>query len=167
MADLILTNRKAIKLITERKKELEDRLGVTISLTGKKITFDGPALHEYEAEIVFGAINFGFPIKIALDLKNPEIAFQKLNIKDFTRRKNLRDVKARVIGKEGKTKRTLADLGDCDIVVNNNDIGIICPTENMQEEITAITNLIRGSKEANVYKYLERMNRERKKHKFK
>ena len=47
--------------------------------------------------------------------------------------------------------------------VDEFEIGIIASAETIQETVTAITNLIRGSKQGNVYAFLERMNAERKK----
>jgi len=107
-------------------------------------------------------MNFSFPLKEALLLTNEGYIFRKINIKDFTRRKNLDEVRARLIGTEGKTKRAMEEISGCVLVIKDKIVGIIGSTESIKDATTAITRLIKGSKQANVYSYLERMNREKK-----
>jgi ribosomal RNA assembly protein len=144
------------------KSDLERKLNVKITIEGKKVTIDGSPADEFDAKEVIEAIGFGFSTAKALQIKSGEFMFRKLSIKKFTRRKDLREVKARLIGTEGKTKRTIENLSKCDLVISGNSIGIICSAELMETELTAIENLIRGSKQANVYRYLEKMNAIRK-----
>lgn len=150
-------------LNSKQKETLEKELNVKIKIKGKTIEFTGDALEEYEASLVLEAIIFGFPIKTALLLKDPEFLFREIAIKNFTRRKSLDTVKARIIGKHGKTKETIEKISGCKVIVKENSVGIIGLAEEMEYAITAITNLIKGSKQSNVYSYLERINRERKK----
>jgi KH domain-containing protein len=143
-------------------KELEYKLKVRMSFQGRSLSISGEAIDEYEASIIINAINFGFSAKQALSLQEPDMQFRILNIKDFTRRKNLKEVRARLIGTEGKTKRTLENVGNCEIVINDNEIGVIGTANTLDETTTAIVSLIRGSKQGNVYAFMEKMNRERK-----
>jgi ribosomal RNA assembly protein len=156
MESIIFSNTAEIK---KAKAELEKKLSIKIEITGKKVTISGEGINEYEASIVLDAINLGFSAKKALFLLDPEIQFRTLNIKEFTNRKILRDVRARVIGREGKTKRTIEELTDSTIIVKDNTIGIIGYANTIENTLTALRNLIRGSKEANVYRFLEEMNR--------
>lgn len=144
--------------LKKTKNDLEKKLNVKITIDGKKVTIDGSAADEFDAKEVISAIGFGFSAPKALQIKSGEFFFRKINIKKFTRRKDLRDVRARLIGTEGKTKRTIENLSNCSIVISGNSVGIICSAESMEAELTAIENLIRGSKQANVYRYLEKMN---------
>lgn len=147
----------------EREKEiLEKKLNVHVDVKRKRVTIEGPALEEYEATMVFEAINFGFPTDIALLLKDEEMAFTRLPIKNFTRRVDLEVVKARLIGTQGRTRRTIENIADCHLRVQGNEVGIICSAEEVEYAITAVTNLIRGSKQSNVYKFLERINTQKK-----
>jgi len=156
MESIIFSNTAEIK---KAKTELERKLDIKITITGKRVSFEGSGLNEYEASMILDAINLGFSAKKALLLLDPEIQFRSLNIKEFTNRKILKDVRARVIGREGKTKRTIEDLTDSTIIVKDNTIGIIGYANTMENTLTALRNLIRGSKEANVYRFLEEMNR--------
>lgn len=144
--------------LRKAKAGLEKKLNVSIYIEGKKITIEGEPADEYEALIVLNAISFGFSPKKALLLTGEGIEFRKINIKDFTRRKNLQDVRARIIGAEGKTKHTIESITGCDIMIKNNEAGIIGPAEHIRDAVTAIANLAKGTKQANVYRFLERMN---------
>src|SRR3989344_6037736 len=92
-----------IARITKNRKKLEERLHVKIDNSGKDITVTGNPEDEYVAVKVIEALDFGFPFSVALLIKEDDLMFEILNIKDHTRRKDLRSVRARIIGKEGKT----------------------------------------------------------------
>ena len=151
-----------IKELKKEKELVEQKLGVKLTIVGKKVTFEGEAYKEYEASIVLEAMQFGFSARKALSLTDERLAFRKIPMKNFTRRKNMQEVRSRVIGKDGKTKRTIEDISNSDVIINENTIGIICPAEEVEEANTAITNLIKGTKQANVYRFLERMNASKK-----
>ncbi len=158
-----------LQKIAEVKKEqqmLEEKLNIKMFIKGKQVTISGESLDEYEASVVFEAISFGFSIQTALLLKSEDFMFRRINIKHVTNRKNLEIVKARVIGTHGKVRRALEQLADCRIIIMGNEIGIIGPTEDMEEATTGVESLIRGSKQSNVYNYLEKRNKERKEQKW-
>ncbi len=162
MQTIIFKNLKELK---RAKNELEKKLNIKIKIKAKKVEIRGNSLEEYEASIVLDAINFGFSAKKALALKEESKIFRILNIKNFTRKKNLKEVRARIIGKEGKTKRTIENIAECNIIIKDNEMGIIGDAESIKELITGITNLIKGTKQSNTYRYLERLNK-RKNRKF-
>ena len=149
---------KKVKELQNEKERLERRLEVKINIQGKKVTIEGDSFKEFEALMILEAMQFGFSANKALTLMDEQIVFRKIPIKSFTRRKNLTEVRGRIIGKEGKTKRTIEDISGCDLAINDGEIGIIGPAEQIEEATTAITNLIRGTKQANVYRFLERIN---------
>lgn len=153
---------QTIRKLKENQKLLESKLNVKLIVKGRQVVIEGSPLEEYEAYQVLDAFDFGFELKDALLLKNESYIFRKLPIKDFTRRKNLEEVRGRIIGTEGKTKRTMENVSGCAIVVHDNLVGLIGLAENIEEATTAITNLIRGTKQANVYRFLERMNAAKK-----
>jgi ribosomal RNA assembly protein len=151
--------------LTELKRNLallQSELDVKITIKGKQTTIEGESVNEYEARIVLEAISFGFSAKKALYLKEPDMIFRILHIKDFTRRKNLEEVRGRIIGSQGRTKKTIEAISDCHLVLNGNELGIIAHTDLIEEATTALENLIKGSKQGNVYKYLEKMNKSKK-----
>ena len=159
METIIFNNPSEVK---KNKELLEHKLKVTIQIGGRKVAFEGSSFDEYEASIVLEAISFGFPAHTAILLKDEDVVFRRLSIKDFTRRRNLEIVKARLIGTQGRTKHTIENLADCKIIINGNEIGIICLGEDIDYIITSLTNLIRGAKQANIYRFLEGINAQRK-----
>jgi len=155
-----------MKRINEVRKEIEklkNALNVEITISGRKAVIGGDPLDEYEAMIVLEAIELGFSVKKALTLKDEVNIFRKIFVKNLTKRKDLWSVRARIVGKEGRTKRAIEDISGCSVVLSENTVGIIGPAEKIEEATTALSNLIRGSKHANVYRYLERTNASRKK----
>jgi ribosomal RNA assembly protein len=146
---------KVIRII-KSKDNLEKELNVTLEINGKEISISGKPEEEYIAEKVIEALDFGFPFSAALKIKKEEILFEILNIKEFTHQKNFERVRGRVIGKEGKALQTISSLSDCHIELSGNKLGIIGDAENIRNVEEACKLLIKGSKHANVYAYLEK-----------
>lgn len=154
MKTLTLNN---VQKIAKNKALLERKLNIKITINKSNVTIDGKATDEYEAEKVLAAISFGYTAYQAIDLIDPEFEFRKLNIKSYTRRKNLTEVKARIIGTKGKTKRVLEDISECSIIIHDNTVGILGPSEFVEITTLAVGNLIKGTKQGNVYRYIEKM----------
>ena len=156
---------KKILEVQKNKELIEKELKVKIKIVGHKVSVEGEPVEEYIAESVFCAINFGFPIRKSLMLKSEETVFKIIHIKSYTKR-NLKDVLARLIGKRGKTRKTFSEISGCEIIVKDTEVGILGEVEAVGNAETAIISLIRGSKQANMYRYLERMNREKRLREF-
>ena len=148
--------------IRETKGEVERKLNVKITILGKQAKIEGEPVEENEASTIIEALDLGFTLKEAMKLTDENIIFRKISIKQFTTKRNMESIRGRIIGTEGKTKRTIEQISGCAIVVHQSAVGIIGPAEGIEEATTAIKNLIKGSKQANVYAFLERMNREQK-----
>lgn len=157
----IASNR--IAEIKKKKALLERKLKVKIEIKDPIVKIEAEPFDEYEAEKVFDAINLGFSVETALTLLEEEMVFEKLNLKDYTRRKDLEVVRGRLIGTHGKTKNTLEQITGCTIKVKDNQVGIIAHGDTISGTITAVTNIIRGTKQGNAYKYLERINAKKRK----
>ena len=142
--------------ITKNRERLEKILRVKITNRGKEITIDGLPEDEYFAEKVLIALDFGFPFSIALLVKDEDNVFEILNIKDYTKKKDLEVVRARIIGTKGKTLRTLNELTKCYFELKDNQIGIIGEPEYIKNAQEGMMSLIRGAKWANVYAFLEK-----------
>ena len=150
------------KEIIRTKERIEIKLNAKINLNGRILTIDADPLNEFEAQRLVDALNLGFSFNNAVKVLDEEMAFIKINIKDYANTKNLEVVRARLIGTHGKTKKTLQEITKCDISIHENEVGIIGPAEIAESALTAITNIIKGTKQANAYKYLERINTQKK-----
>ena len=146
---------KSAKVI-KNKKKLEIILNVKIISGAGKISVEGSPEDEYIAEKILDAISFGFPLPITLLIKKEDFLFEILNIKDYTSRKDLETVRARIIGRNGKTLKILSQLTECFFEIKNNNVGIIGSPECIKNAQNAIISIIRGAKQANVYSYLEK-----------
>jgi len=141
--------------ITLNRRRLEELLNVKITNRGKEVTIEGGPENEYLAEKVIDALNFGFPFSTAVLIASNDFVFEVLNIKNYTKRKVMKTVRARIIGKGGKTLKILSDLTQCNFELKDNFIGVIGPAECMKNAEEAIRSITQGSKQANVYKFLE------------
>ncbi|MBM3233860.1 hypothetical protein FJZ19_02070 [Candidatus Pacearchaeota archaeon] len=153
MKILVLEN--AGKILRERKK-IEKNLDVKITGKGKKIEIKGSEIDEYVACCILEAIEAGFSIENSIALKEQDYLLEKIQIKNLTKRKNLSQVRARIIGKNGKTLDLIEELSDCFIVLHANIVYIIGRAEDIKKAINAITKIIHGSKQSSVYSYLEK-----------
>jgi len=142
--------------ILKAKKMLEEKLNIKISNKGKDVYIKGKAKDEYTAKRVIDALNFGFDFKDAILIKEEDYEFDLLNIKEYAKNHNLERIRGRLIGKNGKTKKTLSHLTKCTIEIKDNFIGIIGPAEQIYNAQQALISLIKGSKQSNVYAYLEK-----------
>ena len=142
--------------IIKNRKKLEEKLQVKITNRGKEIFIEGKPEDEYIAEKVIDALNFGFPFQVAILIKELDFIFEIINIKDHTKRKDLERIRARIIGKKGKTLQTLHQLTKCYFELKDNYVGIIGLPEHLENAQKAIIAIIKGSKQSNIYNFLER-----------
>ncbi|MSS74493.1 hypothetical protein EXS72_02525 [Candidatus Pacearchaeota archaeon] len=157
---------KNVKELIRSKKKLEQKLNAKITLQqDKTVNVETDSFNEFEANRVFDALNLGFSADDALRILDEEISFVKINIKDYAKTKNLEVVRSRIIGTHGKTKATIEEITKCTIKLKDNIVGIIGPSETTETALTAITNISRGTKQANAYRYLERINTQKRKQK--
>ena len=145
-----------IARITKNRRRLEEKLRVKIDNNGNEITITGNAEDVYVAIKVIEALDFGFPFSTALLILEQELFFEVLNIKRYTRRKDLEVVRGRIIGKDGKTLQTLTNLTKCHFELKENQLGIIGDPEYIRYAQEAAMSLIRGAKQGNVYSFLEK-----------
>ena len=142
--------------ILKNKKQLEKKLGIKITNRGKEVYIKGKPTEEYIAEKVIDALNFGFQFSIAILIKEEEFIFEIINIKDYTKRKDLERIRARIIGTKGKTLQTLHQLTKCWFELKENCVGIIGEPEHLENAQEAVISIIKGAKQSNVYNYLEK-----------
>lgn len=136
--------------------KIENRIKVNIGFGKDQVSITGSEFNEYSAMQIIRAVDFGFDIDAALMLLSPEFVLEFIEVKEHTRRKNLRDVRSRIIGRDGRAKRTIEKLTGAFIVINGNDVGVIVDADHLSATIQGIEGLIGGSKHGNVFGYLER-----------
>jgi len=147
--------------VKKNKASLEKKLGVKLSIVGGRVQVVGGSLDEFTATQVLDAISFGFSARKAVRLVEEDFIFRTVHIKEFTKR-SLKDIRSRLIGTRGKTRKTISEISGCDVMIKESEVGIIGYVEDVDNVVTAITHIIMGTKQSNMYKYLEKMNRVRK-----
>lgn len=152
--------------ILKNKLKLERELKVKIKNNGKLFFIEGHPEDEYLTVKIFEAIDLGFSVEKALLLKDENKILHILNIKEITKRHDLERIRARVIGTHGKTIGNLTNLSNCFIAIKENKVGIIGDSEQINDTILALTSLIHGSKQGNVYARLEKEAKKRRQDPF-
>lgn len=142
--------------VTRNRKKLERILNVKITNEGKNVTIEGTPEAEYTARKVIDSLEFGFPFSVAMMIKKNDYEFEFLNIKDYTPKKNMSRIKARIIGTQGQTLKTLSELTKCFFEIKDNQVGIVGHPEYIKNAQDAVIQIIQGSKQGNVYAWLEK-----------
>ncbi|MBT4257694.1 hypothetical protein HOD88_00730 [archaeon] len=142
--------------IIKSKKRLEETLNLKITNRGKEVSIVGSPEDEYIGQKVIDAINFGFLTSTALLIKTEENVFEILDIKNYTKRKDMKTIRGRLIGTGGRTLKTLTDLSNSHVELKDNQLGIIAPAENIEAIQNGIILIIQGSKQTNIYSFLEK-----------
>ena len=147
--------RKAVPLI-----EGAVRVRVNAGSRGKGVRNDvvikGSELNEFLVSRVVEAIDFGFCVDDALLLLKDGFELEFIDVKEHTHRKNLKDVRSRIIGRDGRARKTIEKLSGAEIVLSGNRVGVIVDSEHMSAVAQGIQSLISGAKHGNVFGMLER-----------
>ena len=145
------------------KKELELATNTKIMVDSKEgdVFISGEdALNLYNAKEIVRSIGRGFNPEIAKLLLKPDYAFDLIDIEQFTKSENIKRSKGRLIGTEGKARRTIENLTDCYLSIYGKTVSIIGSAENVVIARRAIEGLLKGSKHGNIYKWLEKRKKE-------
>ena len=129
--------------------------GVTIVLSEKAAD---PSLL-FKAKDTVTAIGRGFsPEKAFRLLRNEDDIFDFLDLRDVFGRSesDIKRVKGRIIGANGKTRKLIEELTGASVVVYGHTVGFIGTFERVDVARNAVQMLIDGSQHHTVYKYLQR-----------
>ncbi len=157
------------------KKYIEDKLEVTLEIdTEGSVTIilsekaQDPSLLLRAKDLVT-AIGRGFKPETAFRLiRNEDEIFDMIDLRHIFGRSesDIRRIKSRIIGTEGKTRRLIEELTEADVVVYGHTIGIIGSFEQADAARNAIQMIIDGCEHHTMYKYLQKKRTELKKQKL-
>lgn len=155
------------------KRNIEERLNITLTIEsesgGVEITLNENATDPsliLRAKDVTTAIGRGFSPEQAFRLiRNEDAAFDFIDLRTIFGRSDsdIRRVKSRIIGMNGKTRRTIEELTEADVVVYGHTIGFIGTFEQVDAARNAAQMIIQGSQHHTVYSFLQKKRREFKK----
>ena len=141
---------------------IESKIKIRFSFRSGFVLIKGKELAEFKVEKIVQAIDFGFELEDALLLLEDDFTLEFIDIKGHTHRKNLHDVRSRIIGTRGKALNTIENLTGAILAVKDNRVGVISEAENLDEVNKAVESIIRGAKHGNAFASLERSNRSKK-----
>lgn len=158
------------------KKSIEDKLSVELQIDSEagdvnilmKEGATDPSML-FSAKDVVTALGRGFSPEHAFRLIRDEQAV--LDILDLRvvfgkSEADIKRVKGRIIGMNGKTRGIIEELTDANVAVYGHTVAIIGTMDQLQVAREAIEMLIKGSMHGTVYRFLHRKRRDLKKKKL-
>ncbi|MEM0476194.1 MAG: hypothetical protein QW367_00960 [Candidatus Aenigmatarchaeota archaeon] len=140
-------------------EEIEKNLNVKVYRNANSLNIESEDGYKLlKTKEIIDAYIFGFSEEECRKLFNENFRFQIIEIKNFLRNKNnrnrLRELKGRVIGEKGKTKRNIEELTKSKIIIKRNIIGIISSEENYDLVRRAIEMILEGRMHSTVYSFI-------------
>ncbi len=157
----ILIPEKRVERLREIQKEVCKTLKCAIEIVeGNEVTINGEAYDEYNAKNVIQAFGRGFEIEKAYKLLNDDYFCKFTNLKDFLRNEEqIRRIKARIIGREGKTKLYIEEISGANLSIYGNTVGMIGTIGQLEIASAALQVLLEGGTHKKAYNIMERMRR--------
>jgi ribosomal RNA assembly protein len=147
----------------EVKKQVEEATNSKLNIDSQEgdVTVTGEdAVNLYSSREIITAIGRGFNPEIAMLLLRQDYCFEMIDISEYAKTKNhMLRIKGRIIGAQGKSRKTIEQLTDCYISVYGKTVGVIGNPESIILARKAIEAILTGSPHANVYRWLEKMRR--------
>ncbi len=157
-------------LVKEKvEKELSVQLQIDSQTGNVTITLSPTATDPstlFRAKEVITAIGRGFsPERAFRLLHDDDTILVIIDLRDIVGRSqsDIKRLKGRIIGKEGKTRRIIEELTDANVSVHGHTISIIGDMDQAEVAREAIKMLIGGSQHRTAYRFLHRKRRELKK----
>ena len=158
------------------KTRIEEKLGVKLQIDSESgdvnITLspkvDDPS-KLFRAKEIVTAIGRGFSPEHAFRLLDDEEAiFEIIDLHESVGKSeaDLKRLRGRVIGQEGRTRNVIEELTETHVSVYGHTIGIIGGSEQVEIAKQAIQMLLRGNLHSSVYRFLHMKRREFKKKKL-
>jgi ribosomal RNA assembly protein len=145
------------------KRRLQESTGteITVDSATGDVTIDESGAADpvlaLKARDIVQAMARGFSEERAFHLLDDDAYIEILDIKDFARSRNrVAQVRARLIGTRGKTRRIMEELTGVDVSVWGHTVAMIGGAFEMAIAREAMIMLLRGSEHKTVYRFLER-----------
>jgi ribosomal RNA assembly protein len=155
------------------KKSIEEKLSVELQIDGEagdvnvimKENATDPSML-FKAKDVVTALGRGFSPEHAFRLiRDEEAVLDLIDLRAIFGKSeaDIKRVKGRIIGMNGKTRTIIEELTDAHVAVYGHTVAIIGTMDQVQVAREAIEMLIKGNMHGTVYRFLHRKRRELKK----
>jgi ribosomal RNA assembly protein len=148
------------------KLQIESESGGVTAVLNEKA--NDPSLL-FKAKDIVTAIGRGFSPEHAFRLIRDEDAiFDVIDLRDIFGRSesDIKRIKGRIIGMNGKTRRLIEELTEAEVTVYGHTVGLVGTFEQVNAARSAVQMLIDGNQHHTVYKFLQRKRSELKKQKL-
>jgi ribosomal RNA assembly protein len=155
------------------KGQIEDKCNVLIEIdskTGDAIISSqsepmSTRMEPFKAVEVITAISKGFsPSRAYRLIEGDEDTFQLIDLRDYAGKSSnsMERIKGRIIGEEGKSRRTIEDLSGAYVSVYGHSVGLIGKSDQIKIASDAVTMLSKGKSHKSVYTMLQEARRKAK-----
>lgn len=159
----ILIPAKRAELLKEKKllESIRKRLGCSMEIRdGNSLVIEGDALNEYNARVVMQAFARGFDFDTACKLLGDDRFFESIDMKQiFKNEDQIKRIKARVIGTDGKTKGYVQSVSGVDMAIYGNTVSMIGTVDELRIAKAAIDVLLEGGTHKKAYAIMEKAKR--------
>jgi ribosomal RNA assembly protein len=148
----------------ETKRTIEERAHVHLEIDSEEgeVAINDTQVQDpllsLKVEDIVRAIGRGFSPEAAFRLFKDDVELYIFDIYDYAGKteSHLERVKARVIGRDGKTKRVIESITGSNVAIYGHTVGLISDFEGMDIAKRALDMLLSGSQQPTVYRFLER-----------
>ncbi|MGC8651635.1 MAG: KH domain-containing protein [Candidatus Micrarchaeia archaeon] len=145
-------------------EQIEKCCRCNVSVGDDGVEVSGDPLGEFSASNIAFAFGRGFDIGTACMLAHEDFYFSLIDLEQYFGSENrIHQVKARIIGENGKVKMTIERVSNAKMSVYGNTVCFIGTHEGISEAKAAVDALIAGESHRNAYRKMEathRKNRE-------
>lgn len=148
------------------KKEIErlGGVGLTVDSASGNVLIDqkGDALKATLSMSAIQAIARGFNPEVAISLFEDYSQLVVISLREFAKpgSRRIGEIRGRIIGRNGKTRRVIEDITSTHISVYGDTVSIIGDYVSIQYSREAVEMIISGKKQRSVYQYLEKKSKE-------
>ena len=137
------------------------RLGCKIEIVdGNVLLIEGDAMNEYNARVVMQAFARGFEFETACKLLSEENFFESIDMKEFFKNEEqIKRIKARIIGSDGKTKNYVQSVSGADLVIYGDTVSLIGDVDEIKVARAAVDILLEGGTHSKAYAIMEKARR--------
>lgn len=156
---------KKIRLDKEIISKIEHRTGSHINIDGGEgiIIENNDAYKEFLTSNIINAFGRGFEIDDALLLLNEDYYFSYIDLRQmFSSDGRISQIKSRIIGTAGKSKRYIQSVSGVKMSVYGHTIGFIGMTDQIEEAQAAVHTIIEGGTHKLAYQRMEASHRKHK-----
>ncbi len=164
MDQLYIPHERARKLKQSRDLlKLEKASSCSIKPDDGLVTIDGDPYEQMLMKNVVAAYGNGFDTESALLLMNDDYYMSLIDVSQYAKNDGReKQLKARIIGENGKTKKYIERVSSAKISVYGDKVCVIGESDSIDEAEAAIYSLLKGEKHKTAYSKMEAAHRKNK-----